>query len=267
LGQGHGLKFEIGIVVPTLGTRPDYLRSCLESIRSAGKAHINLVAPSDFDSTSLVSERLVDQVTEDPKSGLSDAINKGVKALPARINLINWLGDDDILKPETLETLAAEFSKQYIVLVFGNCDYIDENGQKMWSSPTGQFASKILQFGPDLIPQPGALFRRDAFEAVGGLSSNFGWAFDFDLLIKLSKVGKLKFVPMTVSGFRWHSDSLTVRARWKSVGEASKVRRSHLPPVLAPISFLWEVPVKLATYLAGLRVNRLASKAKSNGKS
>ena len=261
------MSFDIGIVVPTLGTRPDYLRSCLESIRSAGKAHINLVAPSDFDPTSLVCEGLVDQFTEDPKSGLSDAINEGVKALPENITLINWLGDDDILKPETLETLASEFSKPSVVFVYGYCDYIDENGQKMWSSPTGQFAAHILRFGPDLVPQPGALFRREAFETTGGLSVNFGWAFDFDLLIKLSKIGKLKFVPLVVSGFRWHSDSLTVRARWKSVGEASKVRRAHLPRALRPISFLWEVPVLLATYLAGLRVNRLASEAKLNGNS
>jgi GT2 family glycosyltransferase len=261
------LSFEIGIVVPTLGTRPDYLRKCLESIRSAGKSHINLVAPSDFDSASLVSEGLVDQVTADPKTGLSDAINAGMRSLPENINLVNWLGDDDILKPGTLETLAAEFSEPSVVLVYGQCDYIDNNGQKMWSSPTGQFAAQILRFGPDLIPQPGALFRRDAFEAAGGLSANFGWAFDFDLLIKLSKVGKLKFVPVIVSGFRWHSDSLTVRARWKSVGEASKVRRTHLPFLLRPFSFLWEVPVVLATYLAGIRVNRLALKAKSNGNS
>lgn len=261
------MTFEIGIVVPTLGTRPDYLRECLESIRLAGKSHINLVAPSDFDSTPLISEGLVDQVTADPKSGLSDAINEGIKALPETINLVNWLGDDDILKPATLETLAAEFSEPSLVLVYGHCDYIDENGQKMWSSPTGQFAAQILRFGPDLIPQPGALFRRESFEKAGGLSANYDWAFDFDLLIKLSKEGKLKFVPITVSGFRWHSDSLTVRARWKSVGEASRARRTHLPPTLRPFSFLWEVPVILATYLAGIRVNRLASKAKSNGKS
>lgn len=261
------MSFEIGIVVPTLGTRPDYLRKCLESIRLAGKSHINLVAPPDFDSASFVSEGLVDQVTADPKSGLSDAINAGMKALPERVNLVNWLGDDDILKPGTLETLAAEFSEPSIVLVYGHCDYIDDNGQKMWSSPTGKFAAQILRFGPDLIPQPGALFRREAFEKVRGLSANFGWAFDFDLFIKLSKVGKLKFVPVTVAGFRWHSDSLTVRARWKSVGEASKVRRTHLPLVLRPFSILWEVPVVLATYLAGIRVDRLALKAKSNGKS
>lgn len=261
------MNFEVGIVVPTLGTRPDYLRQCLESIRLAGKSHINLIAPDDFDAASFISEGLVNQVTVDPKAGLSEAINAGINSLPESITLVNWLGDDDILTPGTFETMAPQFSDPSVVLVYGRCDYIDHAGLKMWSSPTGQFAANMLQFGPDLIPQPGALFRRHAFEAIGGLSSNFGWAFDFDMLIKLSKIGKLKFVPMTVSGFRWHSDSLTVRARWKSVGEASKVRRSHLPAFLKPISFLWEVPVVLVTYLAGLRVNRLALKVKSNGNS
>jgi GT2 family glycosyltransferase len=267
LGQGYGLSLAVGIVVPTLGTRPDYLRECLKSIRLAGKSHINLVAPEVFDAASFISEGLVDQVTVDPKAGLSAAINVGISSLPEGVNLVNWLGDDDILTAGIFETLASQFSDPSVLLVYGHCDYIDDTGLKMWSSPTGQFASYILQFGPDLIPQPGALFRRDAFEEIGGLSSSFGWAFDFDMLIKLSKIGKLKFVPMTVSGFRWHSDSLTVRARWKSVGEASKVRRSHLPAFLKSISFLWEAPVILVTYLAGLRVNRLALKVKSNGNS
>ena len=261
------MSLEVGIVVPTLGTRPDYLRQCLESIRLAGKSHINLVAPDVFDAASLISEGLVDQVTVDPKAGLSEAINAGINSLPESITLVNWLGDDDILTPGTFETMASQFSDPSVVLAYGHCDYIDHAGLKMWSSPTGQFAANILKFGPDLIPQPGALFRRDAFEAIRGLSSSFGWAFDFDMLIKMSKIGKLKFVPITVSGFRWHSDSLTVRARWKSVGEASKVRRSHLSAFLKPISFLWEIPVVLVTYLAGLRVNRLALKVKSNGNS
>jgi GT2 family glycosyltransferase len=259
------LNFEVGIVVPTLGTRPDYLRRCLESIRLAGQSHINLVAPAEFDATSLLEEGLVDQVTSDPATGLSEAINSGVGSLPENINLVNWLGDDDLLRPGTLSRLKSELSDPRVVLVYGNCDYVDGQDKVMWSSPTGQFASSILRFGPDLIPQPGALFRREAFEKVGRLSPDFGWAFDFDLLIKLSKVGKLKFVPVTVSCFRWHSESLTVRARWKSVSEASKVRRAHLPWILRPVSFLWEPLVMTATYLAGLRVNKLASKAGLNG--
>ena len=36
---------EIGIVVPTLGTRPEYLAQCLKSIRGAGTALIHIVMP------------------------------------------------------------------------------------------------------------------------------------------------------------------------------------------------------------------------------
>lgn len=261
----NSLSPQIGIVVPTLGTRPDFLKRCLKSIRLAGACHINLVAPANFNAQSLIDSGFADQATADPAKGLSEAINAGVAALPEHVTLVNWLGDDDLLKPDSLAQIKPEFSNPDVVLVYGNCDYVDEADRVIWSSPTGQFASKILRFGPDLIPQPGALFRRESFERVGGLSSSFGWAFDFDLLIKLSNLGQLKFVPSTLACFRWHSDSLTVRARWKSVSEASKVRKAHLPKPLRPISFLWELPVMVATYLAGLRVNRIARRAKKSG--
>lgn len=39
----------VGIVVPTLGERPEYLLECLQSIRKAGRAHVLLVAPNGFD--------------------------------------------------------------------------------------------------------------------------------------------------------------------------------------------------------------------------
>ena len=259
------LDSQIGIVVPTLGTRPDFLKRCLESIRLGGACHINLVAPRHFSAAYLIEAGLADQVTDDPAKGLSEAINAGVVALPEHVTLINWLGDDDLLKPGSLAQIKPEFSDPNVVLVYGNCDYVDEADKVIWSSPTGQFASKILRFGPDLIPQPGALFRRESFERAGRLSSSFGWAFDFDLLIKLSNLGQLKFVPSTLACFRWHPDSLTVKARWKSVSEASKVRKAHLSRLVRPFSFLWEIPVMVATYLAGLRVNRIATRVKKNG--
>jgi GT2 family glycosyltransferase len=48
----------------------------------------------------------------------------------------------------------------------------------------------LFEIGPQLIPQPSAFFRRDAFEKVGGISERFQFAFDFDLFLKLSKSGK-----------------------------------------------------------------------------
>ena len=251
---------KVGIVVPTLGRRPEYLRQCLESIRSAGQAHILLVAPASFDPQKQLPSDLFDQLVIDPGAGLSEAINLGVANLPHSVELINWLGDDDVLTEGSLAIAEHTLeSSSDSVMVFGSCDYIDAAGRVIWSNRSGQWTVPLLRFGPDLIPQPGALFRRSAFKKAGALKSKFDWAFDFDLFIELSKLGKLKFVDKTLAQFRWHPESLSVEFRKKSVSEASQVRVSHLPGPLRPISFLWEYPIRQATLVAGKRVTARAN--------
>jgi GT2 family glycosyltransferase len=255
------LNRRVGIVVPTLGERPDYLEKCLKSIRSAGQAHILLVCPSSLDSNTLASSGLIDSVVIDPGAGLPSAINQGMDALPESVDYVNWLGDDDLLTPGSLEAAERALDKsKNVVLVFGACEYIDASGNSLWVNGSGAWAVPLLSFGPDLIPQPGALFRRSVFESIGGLKTNLGWAFDFDLFIRLSKTGKAKYINQTLAQFRWHPESLSVEHRKKSVAEASLVRVSHLPPLLRPVSFLWEWPVRSATLIAGNRVTYLSKK-------
>ena len=185
--------------------------------------------------------------------------------LPASIEYVNWLGDDDRLIPSSITTCVGVLdSKKDVVMSFGACEYIDAQGSVVWKNRSGQWAVSLMRFGPDLIPQPGALFRRSAFATLGGLRTNFGWAFDFDLFIRLSKLGKLKYINQTLAQFRWHPESLSVEHRKSSVAEASQVRVSHLPAWLRPFSFLWEYPVRQATLVAG---NRLTAKAQSKARS
>jgi GT2 family glycosyltransferase len=259
------LNHRVGIVVPTLGNRPDYLEQCLSSIRTAGEAHILIVAPASFSTDALKSAGLLDSVVDDAGGGLAAAINQGIRALPSTVEYVNWLGDDDLLTASSLFASAAALDKDnQTVMAFGSCDYIDGEGQTVWANSSGQWAIPLLRFGPDLIPQPGALFRRSAFDKVGGLRTDLGWAFDFDLFIRLSKVGRIRFINQTLAKFRWHPESLSVEHRKKSVAEASQVRVSHLPAFLRLVSFIWEYPVQQATLIAGKRVT---AKAKSKAKS
>ena len=249
---------EIGIVVPTIGQRPEYLPLALKSIRDAGSAYILMVGNKGFDAKPLLAAGLIDQYLDEQDPGLAAKINFGFRALPQTIKYINWLGDDDLLTPGSLDIALARIKQaDKPVLVFGGCEYIDPEGKKIFINRSGQWAVPLLRFGPQLIPQPGALYRRDAFEELGGLSQNFGWAFDFELFLSLSKRGKAAFVPKVLSCFRWHPGSLSVSRRAESVKEASQVRVSHLPKILRPVSFLWEYPVRVATYLAGIRVSKV----------
>jgi glycosyltransferase involved in cell wall biosynthesis len=259
------LKSRVGIVVPTLGKRPDYLVECLNSIRSAANesssVFVIIVAPKGFDSSSFIQLGLAQKLVEDPGAGLAAAINLGFVAMPLEVEYINWLGDDDLLSPGSID-LATKFldSNPESVFVFGGCDYIDPAGRLVWTNKSGAFAVPLMRFGPNLVPQPGSLFRKKSFFEVEGLNPNYDWAFDFDLFIQFSKIGKLSYVNKTLASFRWHPESLSVEYRTKSVAEASKVRVSHLPFLLRVISWLWEYPVKKATFLAGLRVTEKAKK-------
>ena len=259
MGSSDSINTVVGIVVPTLGRRPDYLLQSLKSIAAAGDAYVLLVAPSEVDLNQYLTNGLIDKVVIDPGTGLANAINFGISSLPSDLIYVNWLGDDDLLEPNSInQCLAALKGDPNVVMVYGSCNYIDSAGCVIWKNLAGSWASKILRFGPDLIPQPGALFNRAAFDAVGGLDPNYAWAFDYDLFIKLSRLGKLMFIPMVLANFRWHPESLSVEFRKRSVAEASQVRKTYLPKLLRPFAWFWEFPIKTATLLAGFRVTQQA---------
>ena len=247
----------VGIVVPTTGARPEYLPQALLSIREAGDAYVILVGKKGMDASKLQYAGLIDAYLDEPANDVASAIDLGIRSMPNSVEFINWLGDDDLLTPNSIELALERITRADApVLVFGGCTYIDHLGRDLFTNKSGSWATPLLKFGPQLIPQPGALFRRDAYEQVGGLNSNFGWAFDFELFLNLSRVGKVAFLPKILSKFRWHPGSLSVSRRRESVNEASAVRKSHLPRLLRVISELWEWPVRQATYVAGVRVSK-----------
>jgi GT2 family glycosyltransferase len=242
----------VGVVVPTIGERPQYLDGTLKSIREAGLSYIVLVGREGFDASSYQKAGLVDLYIDEIETSVPNKINQGFRALPENIEYITWIGDDDLLAPGSLSvSVGALTTPEKPVLVYGHCQYIDSGGDDVLVKRSGGWAVPLLRFGPQLIPQPSAVFRRDAFEQVGGLSDKFQFAFDFDLFLKITKVGKAVFVDQILSSHRWHSTSLTYTRRWDSVREASSVRVSNLSPLIRVFSFLWEVPILLITYLAG----------------
>ena len=242
----------VGVVVPTIGERPQYLESTLKSIRDAGNSYIVLVGRKGFDASSYQKSGLVDLYVNELEASVPNKINQGFRALPENIEYITWIGDDDLLSPGSLEVATRALDKpEKPVLVFGHCQYIDSDGKDVLVKRSGGWAVPLLRFGPQLIPQPSAFFRRDAFEKVGGISDKFQFAFDFDLFLKLSKSGRSVFVDQILSSHRWHKTSLTYSRRWDSVKEASRVRVSNMPVAVRVLSFLWEYPVMAITYLAG----------------
>lgn len=241
-------RTKVGIVVPTLGTRDKYLKECLESLERE-KVFVTLIGPKrKLGSLSLSG---VKRVIDDEGLTLPEAINYAISKLPAHIQYVSWLGDDDaivwggiVAQVEILE------QNPGVVATYGQCLYVDADGQSLMMQKSGAFAAQLVSWGPNLIPQPGGLFRRSAWERVRGLKSDFSQSFDTDLFLRLKKIGQLRYLNKCLSRYRWHQSALSVDSRWISVRESSIARRSNASSMLIANPLL-ELMVQGATMLAG----------------
>lgn len=252
----------MGIVVPTLGEREEFLIKCLESINDAGCMNVILVGPKDKLHKFKSITGLYTKILEDPQTGLPDAINIGVKEFSENIKYVGWLGDDDLLTKNSLnKSLEVFVSKTNVVATYGACSYIDAKGRELFLNKSGFWASKFMGFLPNLIPQPGSIFLRSAYEKVGGVKSTYPLSFDFELFFNLRKLGPLHYIPNTQGCFRWHANSMSVEQRRMAVLQTSEIRKLFLPKSLQKISFLWEPIIIFATKCLG-RLPLLKSKIK-----
>lgn len=249
------------VVLPTLGDRLDTLRETLDSIeqqRNDVALRLVLVAPSSAKSARQLAESFGATIVDDPRTGISDAINRGIAARESE-EFYAWMGDDDLFRPGGLNELQRLLDQHpEAVVSYGGCDYINPGGEIAARFRAGKFAQFLLPWGPDLIPHPGSMIRLNALEAVGGFDPRLKYAMDLDAFLKLRKLGRFVCTKKPVSAFRWHPDSLTVANRRHSSLESEAVKARHLPVALRPFRYLWQYPVRWASAVAARRVSSRA---------
>ena len=251
------------LVVPTLGQRPELLEQTLGSIvgQQDEPADVVVVVPPDRAEARRSAERVGAAVVDDP-GGLAAAINAGWRLVGPQHEYVNWLGDDDLLAPGSLRTAVQVLdSAPDAVVAYGHCDYIDDEGHRLFTSRAGRLAPWLMTWGPDLVPQPGALFRWAAVRAVGGLDESLSYAMDLDLLLRLRRRGRFVDCAQVLASFRWHPDSTTVANRSRSLAESAGVKRRHVRTWLRPALAATDPAVRWATYAAARRVNGLSRAA------
>jgi hypothetical protein len=252
---------DVLVVLPTLGDRLDSLRETLDSV-DAQRADVDLTLAFVVPAGATAARELAAQhgavLVDDPKEGISEAINRGL-GIRTTERFYAWVGDDDLFRPGGLGRLRGLLEAEpKAVLSFGGCDYIDAEGRILAVSNAGALARFLLPWGPDLIPHPGSMVRLDALQELGGFDRDLRFAMDLDAFLGLRRFGRFAYTRTSVSAFRWHPDSLTVANRLASSREAEAVKRRHLPTMLRPLSPLWHRPIRWASAFAAHRVNARA---------
>jgi len=115
-----------------------------------------------------------------------------------------------------------------VALVYGNANFIDARGKLIGPcvhiEPYNQ--RRLFRY-TDFIVQPAAFFRREAFEAVGGIDANLHWAMDYDLWLKIAKRFQVAYLPRLLANFRWLRGNKTATGGFGRLDEIEKILAQH----------------------------------------
>lgn len=170
------------------------------------------------------ADRLAWWVSEKDR-GQTDALNKGFAR--ARGDILAWLNSDDTYNPGAIsEAVAFMQANPETGLVYGEADYIDEQGRVIGRFPAAQTDYRRLRRGYVHVPQQSAFFRGDLWRQVGPLDPSFYFAMDYDLWVRLAKLAPVRYLPGRVwANFRIHGGGKTVVSDDRCWPEMVRVHR------------------------------------------
>jgi len=155
-------------------------------------------------------------------NGQTDAINKGFARVKG--DILAWLNSDDIYERNAVGEAVSFFQERPEVgLVYGDANFIDENGRIIGRFPAGQTNYRRLRRGYVHIPQQSAFWRAELWRKVGPLDSSFFFAMDYDLWVRLAALAPLQYLPRLWAGFRLHTQGKTIAADDRCWPEMLKV--------------------------------------------
>lgn len=214
----------VSIVTPAFNQAP-FLRETLESVLTQAYEPIEYIVIDDgsTDGTADVirSEPRLTVALSQKNMGQSLTLNKGWSI--ARGKYIGYLSADDVIHPQAVARLVELLeSDDGIVCAFPDSDLIDISSRVIKRKVCRPFDLQELVVRQECFIGPGALFRREAFEAVGGWDPSLRLAPDREFWIRLARCGRIEFHPEVLAGYRLHQASIS----YKDVSE--EVSREYL---------------------------------------
>lgn len=210
----------VSIVTPTYN-QAEYLAETIESVLAQDYPNIEYIVLDDgsTDATPEVLQRYHGRIRWERQENMGQArtLNKGW--CMARGSLIGYLSSDDLLHPSAIRKLVALLeSDTSVVCAFPDANLIDHR-----SRVTKRNVCRPFDLAETLILQecyigPGAIFRRAAFDVVGGWRSELKLAPDREFWIRLATLGRIEMYPAVLADYRMHPKSISYKDVSEEVG-------------------------------------------------
>ena len=223
---------KVGVIIPTLGRNNKSLEFAVSSATKNLCVDLVLLITPSSNQKAFHKMSFDDKVRIifDDSPGFASAMNLGVSILKKDgYKFFSGIGDDDEFADGFLDRILDLVQLKNAIVGLGCCCYINEENHVIFKNRNNLVFLKILHLTPNLIAAPGALIRIDAWEKVNGLNPNYKYVADFDLWLKLRKIGKFVRIRDNMSFFRWHDEGLTAGNRFLSRKEALNAQLLHVP--------------------------------------
>lgn len=220
----------VSIVTPSLN-QGAFIEETIRSVAEQDHPRLEhiVVDGGSSDETIRILERYRPRLryVSEPDAGQAAAINKGFRSSKGEI--LAWLNSDDVYEPGAVSAAVAFLGERPdLMLVYGDATLVDAQGRVIGPCANVEpFDLDRLVHHLDFIVQPAAFFRREAFEAVGGLDESLHWSMDYDLWLKIARRFPVAYLPHKLARYRWTGANKTSRGGLDRYDELERVGRRH----------------------------------------
>ena len=226
-------RIEVSVIIPTYGHR-DFVLHAIQSVLAQHHPAVEIIVVNDGspDDTAdvlrpLIASRHIRYV-EQPNAGQAAARNAGIAL--ARGRFVAMLDDDDLWPPGTLAALAAALEENpAAVLAYGDVRRTDAAGVPTGDDPPRDHPSgdvyDAFRHQCWLVSPGQALVRADALKQVGGFDPAVWGSDDWDLYLRLARIGSFAFVGRPTLLYRQHAANASRDVLRHAAGHLRVVRR------------------------------------------
>jgi GT2 family glycosyltransferase len=168
----------------------------------------------------------------EPDRGLADAVNKGI--VRARGEVIGWLNADDAYTGGALHRVGRALEDRPDALwATGRCLIEDGSGREIRSFVSAYKDLLLRRYSYGLLVSqnfvacPATFVRRPAFDRVGLLDERFRYSMDYDLWLRLGRLGDPVVIDAPLAAFRMAEGSLSMSGFERQFAEHAQNAREH----------------------------------------
>ena len=199
----------VTIVTPTYN-QADFLACTVNSVLTQTYPHIEYIVIDDgsTDNTSTVMAAYNGRLRYIKQSNVGQAatLNRGWSL--ANGTLLGYLSSDDCLKPNAISELVRALTENSDAMVaYVDFELIDAAEKPFRHIEAEDYDYERLSVDLICQPGPGAIFRRQVFEKIGGWNESLSQVPDFEYWLRTSLLGRFVRVPKNLAQYRVHEES------------------------------------------------------------